>query len=136
VVRGRILRQDGRGFVLATDEGETSFFPAKIGPDGRPQPNLAVRSVVGPYLGDLCFARSANADLADEAMSLRIIEGFIEFDGARVARLLPGLRLSLLDRLTEVFDAVDEDAAYIAELEERLAAQSEAREAAPAGAGK
>jgi hypothetical protein len=55
VVRGRIVRQDGRGFVLATDEGETSFFPAKIGPDGRPQPNLAVRSVVAPYLGDLCF---------------------------------------------------------------------------------
>jgi hypothetical protein len=55
VVRGRILRQDGRGFVLATDEGETSFFLAKIGLDGRPQPNLAVRSIVAPYLGDLCF---------------------------------------------------------------------------------
>jgi hypothetical protein len=55
VVRGRIVRQEGRGFVLATDEGETSFFPAKIGPDGRPQPNLAVKSVVAPYLGDLCL---------------------------------------------------------------------------------
>jgi hypothetical protein len=55
VVRGRIVRQDGRGFVLATDEGETSFFPAKIGPDGRPVANLAVKSVVAPYLGDLCF---------------------------------------------------------------------------------
>jgi hypothetical protein len=55
VVRGRILRQDGRGFVLATDEGEQSFYPAKIGSDGRPVPNLAVRSVVAPYLGDLCF---------------------------------------------------------------------------------
>jgi hypothetical protein len=69
-------------------------------------------------------------------MSLRIVENFIELEGERVARLLPNLRLSLLDRLTEVFDAVDEDAAYIAELEERLAAQSEAREGAPAGAGK
>ena len=69
-------------------------------------------------------------------MSLRIVEDFIEFDGPRVAQLLPGLRLSLLDRLTEVFDAVDEDAAYIAELEERLAAQSEAGEAAPSGAGR
>jgi hypothetical protein len=59
----------------------------------------------------------------------------IEFDGVRVARLLPGLRLSLLDRLTEAFDSIDEDAATVAELEERLAAQSEAREAAPSGAG-
>jgi hypothetical protein len=47
-------------------------------------------------------------------MSLRIIGDWIELDGARVARLLPNLRLSLLDRLTETFDAVDEDAAYIA----------------------
>jgi hypothetical protein len=55
IVRGRILRQDGRGFVLDTDQGEQGFFPARIGPDGRPEANLAVRSVVAPYLGDLCF---------------------------------------------------------------------------------
>jgi hypothetical protein len=67
-------------------------------------------------------------------MSLRIVEGWIELEGERVARLLPGLRLSLLDRLTEAFDSMDEDAATIAELEERLAAQSEAREATPSGA--
>jgi hypothetical protein len=39
--------------------------------------------------------------------------------------LLPNLRLSLLDRLTETFDAMEEDAAYIAELEERLEADEE-----------
>jgi hypothetical protein len=55
VVRGRILRQDGRGFVLATDEGEQSFYPARIGPDGRPMANLAVKSFITPFLGDLCF---------------------------------------------------------------------------------
>jgi hypothetical protein len=60
---------------------------------------------------------------------LRIVEGdWVEFEGERVARLLPGLRPSLVYRLTETFDAIDEDADYIAELE--------AREAAPAGAGK
>jgi hypothetical protein len=69
-------------------------------------------------------------------MSLRIVGDWIELDGARVARLLPGLRLSLLDQLTAAFDSIDEDADYIAELEERLAAQSEAREAAPSGAGR
>jgi hypothetical protein len=150
---------------LATDEGETSFLPAKIGPDGRPQPNLAVRSVVAPYLGDLCFCsrqpagtfhcvalqrRRREGDSPDphtradqreaisrsvgdphspgvgrgEPMSLRIVEGWIELDGERVARLLPKLRLTLLDGLTEAFDSIDEDAAYIAELEERLETQA------------
>jgi hypothetical protein len=47
--------------------------------------------------------------------SLRILQGFIELDGVRIARLLPGLRLGALDRLTEAFDAI-EDA------EEQLAA--------------
>ena len=53
-------------------------------------------------------------------MNLRIVEDWIELEGERVARLLPNLRLSLLDRLTEMFDAIDEDAATIEELEERL----------------
>jgi hypothetical protein len=55
-------------------------------------------------------------------MNLRIVEDWIELDGVRVARLLPNLRLSLLDRLTQAFDSIEEDAAYIAELEERLEA--------------
>jgi hypothetical protein len=53
-------------------------------------------------------------------MNLRIVEDWIELEGERVARLLPNLRLSLLDRLMEAFDSIDEDAAYIEELEERL----------------
>jgi hypothetical protein len=57
--------------------------------------------------------------------TLRILQGFVELDGERVARLLPNLRLSLLDRLTEAFDAMEEDAAYIEELEERLEADEE-----------
>jgi hypothetical protein len=61
-------------------------------------------------------------------MNLRIVEGWIELDGERVARLLPNLRLSLLDRLTEAFDAIEEDADYIAELEERLETQTAGKE--------
>jgi hypothetical protein len=56
-------------------------------------------------------------------MSLRIVGDFIELDCERVARLLPQLRLTLLDRLTETFDSIDEDAAYISELGERLETQ-------------
>jgi hypothetical protein len=41
------------------------------------------------------------------AATLQIIEDFIELDGVRVARLLP-IRLGLLDRLTETFDAIAE----------------------------
>jgi hypothetical protein len=55
VLRGRILHQDGRGFVLATDEGEQSFFPAKIGPDGRPEANLTAKVSIEPFLGDLGY---------------------------------------------------------------------------------
>jgi hypothetical protein len=58
-------------------------------------------------------------------MRLRIVEGWIELESERVARLVPNLRLSLLDRLTEAFDAIEEDAAYIAELKERLEADEE-----------
>ena len=38
-----------------------------------------------------------------------------------VARLLPNIRLSIRDRLAELFDAVDEDETYIAVLEARVA---------------
>jgi hypothetical protein len=57
-------------------------------------------------------------------MRLRIVGDFIELDCERVARLLPNLRLTLRDRLTETFDSIDEDAAYIAELEEKLETQA------------
>jgi hypothetical protein len=50
-----------------------------------------------------------------------IIADEILLDGVTVARLLPELRLSLRDRLVELFDAVDEDENYIAELEGRIA---------------
>jgi hypothetical protein len=61
-------------------------------------------------------------------MNLRIVEGWVELDGERVARLLPNLRLSLLDRLAEAFDSIEEDADYIAELEERLETQTAGKE--------
>jgi len=54
--------------------------------------------------------------------SLRILQGFVELDGERAARLMPNLRPSLIYRLTEAFDSIEEDADTIAELEERLAA--------------
>jgi hypothetical protein len=60
--------------------------------------------------------------------TLRIVDDFIELDHIRVARLLPHLSLSLLDRLIETFDSIDEDAAYIAELEEKLEAQAAGEE--------
>ena len=44
----------------------------------------------------------------------------IELDGISIARLLPNLRLSIRDRLTEIFDAIDADADYIAELEDEI----------------
>jgi hypothetical protein len=57
VVRGRILRQEGNGFVLATDEGEQTFYPAKIGPGGKIEPEPSVEDVVAPYIGDLGYCR-------------------------------------------------------------------------------
>jgi hypothetical protein len=55
-IRGRIVREEPpNGFVLATDEGETAFFPARLGPEGRPQNNSAVRVSVRPFLGDLGY---------------------------------------------------------------------------------
>jgi hypothetical protein len=53
VIRGRILRSDRNGFVLETDAGEESFYPAKIGADGKPEPNLAVADSVDSLIGDL-----------------------------------------------------------------------------------
>jgi hypothetical protein len=59
-----------------------------------------------------------------------IIADEILLDGVPIARLLPSVRLSIRDRLTAVFDALDEDEAYIAELEGRIA-QLEGRLKAP-----
>jgi hypothetical protein len=53
--------------------------------------------------------------------SLRIVGDAIEIDGVTIARLLPGLRLSFRDKLTEAFGALDEDAETIARLEDRIA---------------
>jgi hypothetical protein len=58
VVRGRILREDGNGFVLATGEGEQSFHPAKF-VNGKVIPNPSTKDVVAPYLGDLAYCRLA-----------------------------------------------------------------------------
>ena len=63
--------------------------------------------------------------------ALAIVDDMIELDGRPVARLLPNLRLSLHDRLTEAFDALDKDAETIARLEDRIA-QLESRLAASA----
>jgi hypothetical protein len=57
VVRGRILRQDGNGFVLMTDAGEQSFYPARIGADGKPELNLSIEDIVAPYISDLGYCR-------------------------------------------------------------------------------
>jgi hypothetical protein len=54
-------------------------------------------------------------------VSLRLVGEAIELDGQAVATLVSNLRLSLRDRLVELFDAVDEDENYIAELEGRIA---------------
>ena len=56
--------------------------------------------------------------------ALRLLGDEIELDGRSIARLLPGLTLSLRDKLTEAFDCLDEE--YVAELEDRIA-QLEAR---------
>jgi hypothetical protein len=53
VVRGRIERAQGNGFVLLTDEGEKSFYPAKVGADGKVKPNPTMKDVVTASIGAL-----------------------------------------------------------------------------------
>ena len=61
-----------------------------------------------------------------------IIGDEILLDGVPIAHLLPSVRLSIRDRLTAVFDALDEDETYIAELEGRITRLEERpKEAAP-----
>jgi hypothetical protein len=57
---------------------------------------------------------------------IRLLGDEIELNGTVVARLVPGSRLSLRDELAWALDAIDEDRAYIAELEARIG-QLEAR---------
>jgi hypothetical protein len=57
VVRGRILRPDGRGFVMLTDMGEQSFSPAKIAPGGKIEPDPSLKDDVSAALGALAFCR-------------------------------------------------------------------------------
>jgi hypothetical protein len=57
-VRGRIVRADQNGFVLATEDGgETGFYPARLGADGKPERNESMTDVVDPYLSDLAYCR-------------------------------------------------------------------------------
>ena len=57
-VRGRILRADKNGFDLTTEDGrETSFFPARIRPDGKVETNEGMRDIVEPFLNDLAVCR-------------------------------------------------------------------------------
>jgi hypothetical protein len=54
--------------------------------------------------------------------ALRIVtDDVIELGGVPVAQLLPRLKLSLRDELIWAFDAIDEDAETIVELERRIA---------------
>ena len=53
IVRGRILRQDGAGFILATDDGEQGFYPATINAAGKPELDPSAEDIVAPYIGDL-----------------------------------------------------------------------------------
>jgi hypothetical protein len=56
-VRGRILREDRNGFILATDQGEKPFYPAKIGAGGKVEFDPSLKDVVTPFLGSLAFCR-------------------------------------------------------------------------------
>jgi hypothetical protein len=55
-VRGRIVREQENGFVLATDAGEVLFIPARIAA-GKIEADLTVRDVAAPFLGDLGYCR-------------------------------------------------------------------------------
>jgi hypothetical protein len=57
VVRGRILGPDGNGFVMQTDDGEKSFYPAKVGADGKIKPNPTMKDVVTASIGALAYCR-------------------------------------------------------------------------------
>ena len=56
-IRGRILRPAGKGFVLLTAAGEQSFFPSRLGADGKPETDEGMRDDVRGLLGDLAICR-------------------------------------------------------------------------------
>jgi hypothetical protein len=62
-VRGRILRPDGNGFVLATDAGEQSFFPARISAGGKLETDESMKDVVSGLLNDLAYCRPSQSGL-------------------------------------------------------------------------
>lgn len=57
IIRGRILRPDHNGFVLMTDEGEQSFYPARTGANGKIELDPSVEDDVTSYLNDLGYCR-------------------------------------------------------------------------------
>ena len=62
-VRGRILRPDRNGFVLAGEAGEQSFYPARLGADGKPEADEGMKDVVSGLLNDLAFCRPSPSGL-------------------------------------------------------------------------
>jgi hypothetical protein len=58
-----ILRADGNGFVLLTDEGEQSFFPAKIGTGSKLETDESMKDVVNGLLNDLAYCRPSQSGL-------------------------------------------------------------------------
>jgi hypothetical protein len=57
VVKGRIVRSDKNGFILTTEDGETSFYPANVRPDGTVEDVPSMRDDVSGFIGDLTFCR-------------------------------------------------------------------------------
>jgi hypothetical protein len=57
VIRGRILRPDGKGFILGTDAGEQGFYPAEVDAAGGVELRQAFKDDVAGLLGDLCACR-------------------------------------------------------------------------------
>jgi hypothetical protein len=56
-IRGRVLRPNGTGFVLQTNEGEKNFYPAMVEADGSVVLDTDMRDDVSGVLGDLAFCR-------------------------------------------------------------------------------
>ena len=62
IVRGRILREDGNGFDLATEDGgQTSFYPARLNAVGKVEDDEGMKDVVAPHSERPC-CMSACAD--------------------------------------------------------------------------
>ena len=57
IIKGRILRPDKNGFILATEDGETGFYPANVNPNGSVVDAPSMRDDVSGLLNDLTFCR-------------------------------------------------------------------------------